>query len=273
MHTRSTLSPLAVLAMAAALLAPACGGPKDVDDVPLGSDVSVVTTDGSKVDGKLVGVTDQDVVVQRENTGKRDTIERASIATVEEKTGATIADLVKPEPKTHDVTVPAGTIVPATLDVALGSDTNRAEDSVTATVRTPVTVDGFEAIPAGATLHGNVLSAEPAGKVKGRASIAFSFDQLTIDHKDYDVSTNHVSYRANATKKEDAAKIGAGAGIGSAIGAIAGGGKGAAIGAAIGGGAGTAVVMTTAGEEIHLAPGAELHLELQGPVTISVPND
>ncbi len=237
----------------------------------IGSDVSVVTTDGSTVDGKLVGVSDQDVVVQRAKSGQRDTIARATIASVEETGNSPIAGLLSSSPSTQDVTVPAGVIIPATLDVALGSETNHAEDPVSATVRTAVIADGFEAIPAGATLRGHVTTAQPAGKVKGRAALAFSFDEVTIDHTKYDVSTNSVSYHADATKKQDAEKIGGGAAIGSVIGAIAGGKKGAAAGAAIGGGAGTAMVLTTSGDEVHVAPGAELRLELRSPVTVTVP--
>ncbi len=270
MHIHRTSWTVAAVAFAAATLA-ACGGPKSLDNVAIGSDVSVVTTDGSTVEGKLVGVSDQDVVVQRANTGQRDTIERASIASVEETGDSAIADLLSSDPHTQDVTVPPGTIIPATLDIALGSETNHAEDPVTATVRTSVTADGFEAIPSGATLRGHVTMAQPAGNVKGRAALAFSFDELTIDHTKYDVSTDSLSYRADATKKQDAEKIGGGAAIGSVIGAIAGGKKGAAAGAAIGGGAGTAMVLTTAGDEVHVAPGAELHLELLSPVTITVP--
>lgn len=271
MQLRPVSPPIAALALLAAGLAAACGGPTDVDDVELGSKVAVTTTDGSKVEGKLVQLSEDAVVVQREATGQRDTIERSAIAEVREQRDSPIDELIADKPKWQEVTVPAGTLVPLTLDVALGSDANHVEDPVAATVRSPITVDGFDAIPARATLRGQVTRATPAGDVKGRAALAFRFDQLTIDHQDYDISTKPLGYQAAATKKEDAAKIGAGAGIGSAVGAIAGGKKGALIGAAVGGGAGTAVVLTTSGKEVHLAPGAELRAELAAPVIIRVP--
>jgi hypothetical protein len=59
-------------------------------------------------------------------------------------------------------------------------------------------------------------------------------------------------YRAHGTKKEDAEKIGIGAGAGALIGALAGGKKGAAIGGAIGAGAGAGVVLATPGDDIEL---------------------
>jgi hypothetical protein len=61
-----------------------------------------------------------------------------------------------------------------------------------------------------------------------------------------------------SSTKQDAAKIGAGAGLGAIIGAIAGGGKGAAIGAIIGGAVGTGGVLATRGKDISLPRGQQL---------------
>ena len=58
-----------------------------------------------------------------------------------------------------------------------------------------------------------------------------------------------IAHEAEATKGEDAKKIGIGAGIGAAVGAIVGGGDGAAKGAAIGGAGGTGVVLATKGRK------------------------
>ncbi len=52
--------------------------------------------------------------------------------------------------------------------------------------------------------------------------------------------------------------MGAGAGIGAIIGAIAGGGKGAAIGAVIGGGLGAGGAITSRGKDVRLERGQEL---------------
>jgi hypothetical protein len=66
--------------------------------------------------------------------------------------------------------------------------------------------------------------------------------------------------RGRSTTKDDVAKVGAAAGVGAIIGAIAGGGKGAAIGAVIGGGAGTAGVMQQRGKDIRLERGQRLRI-------------
>ena len=76
---------------------------------------------------------------------------------------------------------------------------------------------------------------------------------------------------AESTKKDDALKIGVGAGAGAVIGAIAGGKKGAAIGSAIGGGAGTGVVLATRGKEVTIPSGATLRTEITETVRIIMP--
>ena len=75
---------------------------------------------------------------------------------------------------------------------------------------------------------------------------------------------------AEATKGEDAKKIGIGAGAGAAVGALLGGGSGAAKGAVIGGAAGTGAVLATKGKEVRLGPGANVTSRLTAPLTIRV---
>jgi hypothetical protein len=183
-----------------------------------------------------------------------------------------LSRLLSHAPDYHDVIVPSGTHVTVTLNTALASNANAAEDPVSATVSSPVVINGVEAIPAGSTVRGAVTNATPSGKVQGRARLAFRFDQLDIDHVHYNLTTKRLAYQAHATKKADAEKIGGGAALGTLIGAIAGGEKGAAVGAAVGGGVGTAVVLSTPGDEIRLAPGATLTVELEAPVTVRVPS-
>jgi hypothetical protein len=82
--------------------------------------------------------------------------------------------------------------------------------------------------------------------------------------------TDAVSRMAEATKKQDAAKIGGGAAGGAIIGGILGGGDGAAKGAAIGGAAGTGVVLGTRGKEVRVGAGTPLSVKLLQPVTLRV---
>src|SRR5206468_6871959 len=135
----------------------------------------------------------------------------------------------------REVTIPAGTTLSATLATAVASDSSKVEDPVRATLRTAVSAEGLQALPAGTTLLGNVTSAERSAKVKGRASIAFRFNTVDLpgDGGRQPISSATISHVAATTKKKDATKIGIGAGAGAVIRGIVGGGGGAGQGAAI----------------------------------------
>ncbi len=170
-----------------------------------------------------------------------------------------------------EIEVPSGTELVLTLDTAVSSETARPEQTVRATVAKPIVVAGTTVIPEGAPVSGPVVAVERAGRVKGRASIALRFDEVTVAKTPYKISTTRIAREAEATKGEDAKKIGIGAGVGTAIGAIAGGKKGAAIGAAVGGGAGTGAVLATRGDEVAIAAGATLKTTIQDAVKITAP--
>ena len=171
----------------------------------------------------------------------------------------------------RDITIPAGTLLPLTLDSYVASDTSRIEDTVRARVRRDIIIRNQVVIPAGSLLTGQVTSVQRSGRVKGRARLAFRFDRVSIgDAGRVPIRTSVVARQAPATKAKDAATIGLPAAGGAIVGAIAGGKKGAAIGAAAGGGAGTAVVLSTRGREVRLGPGAVVGVRLLEPVTVRI---
>ena len=171
----------------------------------------------------------------------------------------------------REVTVPQGTVIPLELETPLSSETTQLEAPVRARVRQAVVVDGVVAIPIGTTLSGVVTQVERAGRVQGRAQLAFVFNRLQADNVREDVNTAPLTYVAESTKGEDATKIGVGAIGGAIVGGILGGGSGAAKGAAIGGAAGTGVVLATRGEQVSLARGTALAASLASPLTVRVP--
>jgi hypothetical protein len=173
-------------------------------------------------------------------------------------------------PTYREITLPAGTTLPLDLKTSVASDTSQVEDSVRATLRRAITIGGTQVLPAGTEVVGTVTQAERAGRVKGRARVAFRFTSLRHDSERYDIRTESVARVAEATKGEDATKIGIGAGAGAALGALLGGGSGAAKGAAIGGAGGTGVVLATRGKEVRLGPGADINTKLTAPLTVRV---
>jgi len=141
---------------------------------------------------------------------------------------------------------------------------------VTARVRQAVVVNGVTAIPAGATVNGEVVDLERPGRVQGRARLALRFTSVTIGGERQSIRTNPVVFEGETTKGEDATKIGAGAGIGAVIGGIIGGGDGAAKGAAIGGAAGTGAVLATRGRDVELAAGSDVNATLASAAEVEV---
>ena len=175
-----------------------------------------------------------------------------------------------PRPVYRDVSAPVGTALSLSLITPLSSETAKVETPVTARLRQPVVVDGFTVVPAGATLHGDVIEVERAGRVKGRSRLVIRFAEVQVNGQRDPFRTNALTFEGEATKGEDAAKVGGGAGIGAVIGGIVGGASGAAKGAAIGGAAGAGTVLATRGRDVELAEGTELNTSLASPYSVRV---
>ena len=175
-----------------------------------------------------------------------------------------------PKPRFKEVSAPAGTELALELTTPLSTETAQVETPVAARLRRPVVVDGLTVFPAGTVFHGNVTEVERAGRVRGRSHLAFRFTEAEIDGQRDQARTNIVSFEGEATKSEDATKVGAGAGIGAVIGGIIGGGSGAAKGAAIGGAAGAGTVLATRGRDVVLPAGSEVQTTLSSPFEVRV---
>lgn len=200
------------------------------------------------------------------------TTDNAAVGTTtEEGTSTSAAAEEKPGlPTYREVTIPSGTSLRLELKSAVSSDASQVEDTIRASLRQAVAVDGKPVLPTGTELVGTVTDVARSGRVKGRARVAYRFSSLRHDSERYDIATAPISHQARATKGKDATKIGIGAGVGAAVGGLLGGGGGAAKGAAIGGAAGTGAVLATRGEEVRLGPGADVNTRLTAPLTVRV---
>ena len=86
-----------------------------------------------------------------------------------------------------------------------------------------------------------------------------SFDQITVNGRNYPIRGTVTQALESGGYREDAEKIGAGAAVGAIIGGILGGMKGAITGILIGGGG---VVAATEGEDVNLPTGTILRMRL-----------
>jgi hypothetical protein len=168
------------------------------------------------------------------------------------------------------VTAPSGTALSLELVTPISTETAKVEDAVRARVKQAILADGVTVVPAGAVLHGNITEVERAGRVKGRAHLAFRFTEVEHDGQRDQLRTAILSFDGAGDTKGDVTKIGGGAGIGAVIGGIVGGAGGAAKGAAIGGAAGTGAVLATRGKEVELPAGTDLNTTLSSPFDVRV---
>ncbi len=179
------------------------------------------------------------------------------------------ADVPAP-PEPNRVTLTPGTILTILLDEDLSSKKNVAGDVFSATLDQPVIIDGFIIAERGSHVEGRVAAVKRSGRTKGTASLVLELVQLqTSDGQQVDIATDPFTKRAVSGRGRDAAKVGAAASIGAAIGAIAGGGHGAVIGAAIGGATGAGAILATRGAPATLRAETRLPFRVSRPITIT----
>jgi hypothetical protein len=164
--------------------------------------------------------------------------------------------------------VPAGTVLTVRLGQAVGSKISSVGQTFTATVASPVEVEGRTAVPAGATASGTVVDAKPLGRFKGGAVLQLRLTSITVNGSEQSISTSAVTRSEKGKGKRTAVLAGGGAGLGALIGGLAGGGKGAAIGALAGAGAGTGGAAFTGNKDIVLPAESALSFKLEQPLQL-----
>ncbi len=187
-----------------------------------------------------------------------------SSPSVAESANNAVKKVLEPKP----LVVPADTVIAVVLDQTISSKTSKPGDRFTATVESPVEVEGKIAIPKGARAEGVVNEAKAAGRFKGGAALSLTLTSVTVNGKDHELQTSAASMSSKGKGKRTAVMVGGGAAGGAAIGAVAGGGKGAGIGALIGAAAGTGGAGLTGNRDITLAAETALDFKLLQPVKI-----
>ena len=181
-----------------------------------------------------------------------------------ESAKSAVKKAIEPKP----LVVPAESVIVVVLDQTISSKTSRSGDRFSATVESPIEVEGKVAIPKGARAEGVVNEAKAAGRFKGGAVLSLTLTSVEVNGKNHEIQTSGATMSSKGKGKRTAAMVGGGAAGGAAIGAVAGGGKGAAIGALIGAAAGTGGAGLTGNRDITLAAETTLDFKLLQPVTI-----
>jgi hypothetical protein len=93
--------------------------------------------------------------------------------------------------------IPAGTIIPVSLNSTLRSDKSGSGDAVTATVMQDVIVGSGETLRKGSMVTGHVIETVVPGNRSDESKISFQFDQVQLGNRTVSMTTN---LRAVASK-------------------------------------------------------------------------
>ena len=131
-----------------------------------------------------------------------------------------------------------------------------------------IAVNGYLAIPRGATIHGVVTEAKQSGQLAGSSELGLKLVSLDLGGRQYPLDSDVFRVKSpNKANRTVGSAIG-GALLGAIIGGAAGGGGGAAIGAAAGGTAGTAASAASPNPRAWIPAEALVVFHLNTPLTV-----
>jgi hypothetical protein len=86
--------------------------------------------------------------------------------------------------------IPAGTIIPVSLNSTLRSDKSGSGDAITATIMQDVHLGTGETLRAGSKMAGHVVEAVTPGKGSDEQRISFQFDQVRLGNQTIPITAN-----------------------------------------------------------------------------------
>lgn len=180
----------------------------------------------------------------------------------------TVNTSLKQEPM---IIIPANTEIIVEMLADVSTDESKEGDSFLAKVVAPQEINGV-------IVEGRVTRIKRPGRVKSNAELQLSFNRIVVNENRWanfnatviealplkgsniKAIDNEGTVKGKSSVKDDSVKVGAAAGTGGVIGAIAGGPVGAFVGAAIGGAVGIGGVLAMRGKDINLVQGQQLRV-------------
>ncbi len=174
--------------------------------------------------------------------------------------------------KTPIIVIPRDTELILELQDDLSTQNSHAGDKFTARIVSPAEI-------AGATIEGRIAKVTQSGRFKRRSEMSLSFDRIILSDnrwsnfsamlievmpvKGDNVKVVDIEGTAigQSPAKNDGIKVGAAAGTGLVIGAVAGGPVGAAVGAGVGAAFGFGAVVIQRGKQIRLNRNQQLRIK------------
>ncbi|MBI4457323.1 MAG: hypothetical protein HY644_15700 [Acidobacteria bacterium] len=184
----------------------------------------------------------------------------------------------------ENIEVPKGTHFKVGLSQEISTKTAKRGEPFQAALVDNCVLEDRIIIPKGSILHGAIVRASRAGRLRGRAELAFYFHQVELPSGDtFEISASPVATEGTAVSISDegvaagkksgkrTAVIVAGAtATGASVGAAVGRKKGAAVGASIGIIAGIIGSAATGSRDQVLEKGTVLELVLDRPASVPV---
>ncbi len=167
------------------------------------------------------------------------------------------------------ITIESGTSLSVRLTEPIDTSRNHQGDMFNATLDSPVYSDGQVAIPAGASVQGQIVEIQDSGHFTGRAQLGLELTSVAVNGRRYQLQTSKYTKEGSSQGTRTAKSVGTGAALGALIGAIAGGGKGAAIGAGVGAAGGGGVQAARGTQPVRLGSEARLNFRLESPLSVS----
>jgi hypothetical protein len=246
---------------------------------------TLVLRDGTRVQGRLVGVAARTItfrhangVSRRYRTSEIDALEfltdgeRPRDVSRRDDLNNRDRDLSsRDDLSNRSLEAPAGAELIVRTARAIDSRDARADDTFSAIVEQDVTnASGRVVIPRGSTAQLVILRLSSGGATGG-AEMALDVESIAIDGRRYLVGTTDLTRDSDTgigTNRRTAEAVGGGAAIGSIIGVIAAGGKGAAIGGIVGAAGGAGVQVLTKERDVRVPAETVLTFRLDERITL-----
>ena len=165
------------------------------------------------------------------------------------------------------ITIAPGTVLQLRTNDTVESKHAKEGTPLDFTVIRDVWVNGYLAIPRGATVHGVVSGVKHAGEFTGTPELALQLTSLDMNGRTYPIESDQFRVKGPSKTGHTVGNVIGGALLGTLIGGAAGGGEGAAIGAVAGGTVGTAA--SAAGNPRAWIPAEALvTFHLNAPLTV-----
>ena len=228
---------------------------------------TLVLRDGTRIEGTVVGFAARTITF-RHADGVSRRYQTSQVAAVE-FLSAERANLHAVDGR--NLEAPAGTeLVVRTVEM-IDSRNSGSDQAFSAIVEREITnASGDVVIPQRSSAQLLIRQVSQGGGA-GSPEMVLDIQSISVEGRRYVISTKDLvvdSDRGLGSNRRTAETVGAGAAVGTIIGAIAGGGKGAAIGAVAGGAGGAGVQILTRGRDVRVPADTVLRFRLDRAVVL-----